>query len=59
MAIKVLDETKVTTLNMQLSDMNYLAEKGINRSKLMRQVVQSMKEGTFVYQYNENRRNND
>jgi len=51
MVEKLLKNTTAVCINMETEDVDFLKSKGINRSKLMRQVTDAVKAGTFVYKY--------
>jgi len=45
-----LVDTKISTLNIQKSDINYLNENGYNRSEFLRQAVKALQNGEWKYE---------
>jgi hypothetical protein len=44
-----LVDTKISTINLQKSDILFMSENGFNRSEFVRQAVLAMKNGKWEY----------
>ena len=48
---KTLKDGKIKPVNLEQRQIDFIKRKGINASKLMRQAVEAVRDGTLVYDY--------